>query len=119
MKPYYAIKSLYPPIVIEVPSGRYAVSGSVWIQVTEDVTAEMVESAWEPLYPRDTKEYTTRKFEIESSRNAEKYTVTERGGVWTCSCPGFEYRKKCRHIEQAKTNLRDTLRDYKGAKKAD
>jgi hypothetical protein len=117
MKPYYAIKSLYPPIVVEVPSGRYAVSGSVWIPVTEDVTSKMVEAVWEPLYPRDETEHAIRKFEIGSSRSSETYTVTERGGVWSCSCPGFEFHKKCRHVEQAKTNLRDTLLDRKGVKK--
>lgn len=117
MKPYYAIKALYTPTIVEVSSGRYAVSGSKWIEVGPEVTQEMVESTWEPLYPRDETEYAERKFLITSSRSEEKHTVTEKGGVWKCSCPGFEYHKKCRHIEQAKTNLRDTLLDRKGVKK--
>lgn len=115
MKPYYAIKSLYPPIVIEVPSGRYAVSGSVWIPVTEDVTAEMVEAVWEPLYSRDTAEHQTRKFEIASSRTTERYTVTEKGGKWSCNCPGFEYHKKCRHVEQAKNESQRHFARQKGS----
>lgn len=30
----------------------------------------------------------------------EKYTITEVNGVSQCSCPGYKFRGKCRHIEQ-------------------
>lgn len=29
----------------------------------------------------------------------EKYTITEIDNVRQCSCPGFKFRGKCRHIE--------------------
>jgi len=29
----------------------------------------------------------------------EKYTITETSGIYQCSCPGFKFRGKCRHIE--------------------
>ena len=29
----------------------------------------------------------------------ERYTITEVNNVQQCSCPGFKFRGKCRHIE--------------------
>jgi len=29
----------------------------------------------------------------------EKYTITEVNGLHQCSCPGYKFRGKCRHIE--------------------
>ena len=30
------------------------------------------------------------------------YTVSMHNGSWTCSCPGFGWRRKCKHIEAQK-----------------
>lgn len=27
------------------------------------------------------------------------------GGLWTCTCPGFEHRHTCRHIKQVRARL--------------
>jgi hypothetical protein len=108
--PYYAMTTLYPPTVIDMPvSGkRYAISGSTWIEVTPEITQEMVQNAWTPLYVRrkeplisETKNYT-----VTSSRTGEKYTVSQVRGEWSCSCMGFEYRKKCKHVEQIKKEIK-------------
>ncbi len=36
-----------------------------------------------------------------SGSQGSKYTVTKTKNKWTCTCPGFQFRKNCRHI----TNL--------------
>ena len=40
--------------------------------------------------------------QVAGSKGA-KYEVDFREGVWSCSCPSFQYRKgECKHILQAK-----------------
>lgn len=44
-----------------------------------------------------------RKWEVQSSRGQSTYTVTEKGGHWSCTCPAnFNFRKVCRHINEMK-----------------
>lgn len=36
-------------------------------------------------------------WQVQGSRGAV-YTVTQRGGHKTCTCPGFQFRKDCKHV---------------------
>jgi hypothetical protein len=31
-----------------------------------------------------------------------RYTVIRTQSTWTCTCPGFQFRKSCRHIQELK-----------------
>jgi hypothetical protein len=42
-----------------------------------------------------------RSWQVEGSKGAA-YTVTEHLGKWTCTCAGFGFRSKCRHIDSVK-----------------
>jgi len=33
------------------------------------------------------------------------YSVSHDNGEWRCSCPGFFYNKKCKHIERIKMEI--------------
>jgi hypothetical protein len=94
------------PIVVDVPpflynardGKRYAVSGKHWIEVPistmfSDLPNYMVWAA--PEIPDTTPE---RSWVVDGS-GGKKYTVKTTGGNWTCTCPGYGWRRKCRHIE--------------------
>ena len=38
-------------------------------------------------------------WQFEGSKGA-KYTVTLSQGTYNCTCPGFTYRGKCKHVDQ-------------------
>jgi hypothetical protein len=38
---------------------------------------------------------------VEGSKGA-RYTVVRTKNLWTCSCPGFQFRKSCRHVTELK-----------------
>jgi len=109
--PYYAMTALYPPTVVDMPTSgkRYAISGSIWIEVTADVTIEMVHKAWTPLIsrkPEPKRISPVKNYTVKSSRTGEDYIVTDDGiGNWSCTCVGFGYYKKCKHIKETKEKL--------------
>lgn len=39
-----------------------------------------------------------KTWQVEGSRGAV-YTVTQRGADKTCTCPGFTFRKLCKHVQ--------------------
>ena len=41
----------------------------------------------------------TQSWTIDGSRGS-KYTVVRDRSTWTCTCPGFQFRKSCRHIQE-------------------
>jgi hypothetical protein len=41
-----------------------------------------------------------RTWQVTGSRGAV-YTVTQRDSVKSCTCPGFTFRKTCKHVESA------------------
>jgi hypothetical protein len=43
----------------------------------------------------------TRTWSVAGSRGAV-YTVTQTNSSWACTCPGFQFRKICRHITELK-----------------
>ena len=36
---------------------------------------------------------------VEGSKG-QKYTLTRANGTWSCTCPGYAYRGKCRHVAE-------------------
>jgi hypothetical protein len=43
----------------------------------------------------------TQTWSVEGSRGS-RYTVVRAQSTWTCTCPGFQFRKSCRHIQELK-----------------
>jgi len=43
----------------------------------------------------------TRTWVVEGSKGS-KYTLVRSCNIWTCTCPGFQFRKNCRHVTELK-----------------
>ena len=84
------------PVLSTFPSGkRFAIAGGKWIEVPLDATRADLPKwmKWSPP-PASYEEV-----KIDGSKGSV-YTVrknTKTGDV-TCSCPGFKYRGKCKHL---------------------
>ena len=43
----------------------------------------------------------TRSWVVEGSRGS-KYIVVRSKNIWTCTCPGYQFRKSCKHVTELK-----------------
>lgn len=35
----------------------------------------------------------------------KSYMITKKGNAWSCTCPGFTYRKRCKHVDAKKEEI--------------
>jgi hypothetical protein len=100
------IKSFLPPTLITVSSGTYMVAGSQWIKVPSSTAYASVKEAWipdrDPIIPKR-KSVEIKAFNVLSSNGKSSYEVKYENGQWSCECAGFGFRRKCKHIETAKS----------------
>ena len=101
------IKVTWPPMLYTDMQGRkWAVSGQHWLEVPHDTTLDrvdkymVVDQRFTPAQSPD-----VRTYEVQGS-TGNTYTVTQDGDTWTCTCPGFGWRRKCRHINEVKNASR-------------
>jgi len=102
-------KSLMNPGLVTFNNITYVVPG--WHVVPSDTTLDEVKEHWE----KET--FELDKFSINpesplsetvvSSRTGEKYEVRFSGRYWSCTCMGFSFKGRCKHVEQIKLKYND------------
>lgn len=106
--------SLMPPSIVNTVDKRFAVftgNNGNWINIDKTVTLDDLYTIWQRWEP--TKSQEEKRLEIEKPRTWEIlasnkksfYKVQLYQGKFSCSCVGFGYYKKCKHIEEAKKSL--------------
>lgn len=101
------IESLTGPVIANFPGQRSVFFGNGKnYSITDDVTLEMVRSKWiKKDYQKSNKFQSStkvKKWEVESSRPGKKYIVKLVNGNFSCTCKGYQFRGKCRHITEIK-----------------
>lgn len=106
------IVSLYRPVVITLPSKRYLViTGSEqpahngWYEVDDKFNLSKVLKTWKQLNYQENTLKGAWTWKVQNSKKNGYYTVSFDKAGWTCDCTGFGYRRKCRHIDEAKTKM--------------
>ena len=102
----------WPPAIVERTRGKFfAVSSSVWIEVPDDTTLEDVKElfCWgaeaRKYWDSEHSEEEVKSIQVKGSKG-NTYTVTKQGDKWKCTCSGFQFRGKCKHI----TNLQELIK---------
>lgn len=44
-----------------------------------------------------------------AGKNQSVYNVLRQQGRYTCTCPGFQFRGHCRHVEQIRTTNKEVV----------
>lgn len=98
------------PTVVDTISGRYLIivnsanNTNGWYPVPEAFTFEDAQKRFvrKPTYEVSSKEWT---WKVKNSKGTGHYIVTFDKGGWSCDCTGYSFRRKCRHIDEAKTKM--------------
>ena len=94
-----------PPATMELNGERYIMPG--WYKLPEDEpTPKLEDIAFYPYKPK--KEPlpnidSNKVYKVKSSKGNKEYLVQmNMSGSMECTCPGYGFRRRCRHIEEVK-----------------
>ena len=97
------IKVTWPPMLYTDTRGqKWAVSGQHWVEVPDDMTLDRVGQYMvvdDRFTPPQLAEVLT--YDVVGSKG-NTYMVTNDRCNWTCTCAGFGFRRRCRHISEIK-----------------
>jgi len=95
-----------PPALFTNADGiRYAIAGSAWVEVPADTTFDDLSKYMVFKRPEIKRPAGEKVWSIEGSKGS-LYTIKLSDGAYSCTCPGFGFRRKCRHIEGVKNEAR-------------
>ena len=93
----YPVEMPMPPGIFKstVSGKTYAVGGK-WVEIPEGTTREDLHKY--AIHKK--REFDIKTWKVTSS-SGSTYTVTRINGErYTCNCPGFKFRRKCKHTQQ-------------------
>ena len=96
------VKVDQPPLLSDFPSGRYAISGNVWIRVPADTTFADLDRYMVCERPESPSNASEGVWAVVGSKGAS-YTVRAVQGRYTCTCAGFGWRGKCKHSDKIRS----------------
>ena len=95
----------WPPMLATAGSGqRYAISGGTWIPVPSDATFDDLPKYMVVKRRESPSDASAGSWRVKGSKGNE-YTVSVTDDQWSCTCAGFGFRRKCRHIKEIKDSL--------------
>lgn len=93
--------SMPPALFTNADGIRYAIAGSAWVEVPPETTFDDLPKYMVFKRPEIKRPAGEKVWRVEGSKG-NIYTVKLSEGTYTCTCPGFSFRRKCRHIEGVK-----------------
>jgi hypothetical protein len=78
---------------------RYAISGNTWIEVPPETTFEDLPMYMVVKQREDIQQQGEALWQVTGSKGSS-YTVSLRESQWSCTCAGFGWRRRCKHIDE-------------------
>ena len=108
IRKYAVYGGTIPPATMELNGNRYIMPG--WYKLPDDEPTPKLEDiafypykAKKPNIPNDMK---NKVYKVTSSKGDKVYEVKmDISGEFSCTCPGYGFRRRCRHIDYVKNEL--------------
>jgi len=97
-----------PPSIVPMPwrNKTYAVGGGTWLEVPRGTTlAELPQYMIFKGYTA-VPEASTSSWSVEGSKGKVYVVKLSNEGGWSCTCPGYAFRRRCKHIENTRENYK-------------
>ena len=98
--------SMQPALFTNHHGVRYAIAGSVWIEVPKNTTIKDIGKYMVYERPKSRRIAKGEKSWSVNGSKGSKYTVTLKNGLYSCTCRGFAFRRRCKHIEGIRNETR-------------
>ena len=94
------IVNMRPMLYTDTKGQKWAISGQHWLPVPDTETLDTISDVmvYEP-YKSTPKLSEVKTWSVQGSKG-DTYTVTYNGHAWSCTCAGFGWRRKCRHVTE-------------------
>ena len=108
IRTYSLHDTIYPPALMELNGDKYIMPG--WYKLPEDEpTPDLKDIAFYPYKAKkpDIPNIDKNKvYKVKSSRGDKEYQVQmDSSGSLACECPGYGFRRRCRHIDEVQKSL--------------
>ena len=109
IRTYSLHDTIYPPALMELNGDKYIMPG--WYKLDKhehDIKLEDIKHVMPKIPNRDNIPNIDRakEYKVMSSRGDKEYTVkANASGSLECECPGYGFRRRCRHIDQVTKSL--------------
>ncbi len=109
IRSYSLHDSIFPPGLMELNGDMYIMPG--WYKLDKDEHNIKLEDIkfypWKAPKPEGPEIPKDKVFKVKSSKGDKEYILQANStGSLECSCPGYGFRRKCRHIEEVKQSLK-------------
>jgi hypothetical protein len=95
-----------PPALYRSHTGKvYGIAGSVWIEVPDGTTFDDL-AKYMAYSPREVAPVAGEKSWSVKGSKGNTYTVKLSQGAYSCTCPGYGFRRNCRHITEIKNETK-------------
>jgi len=97
------------PAIVRISGKTFIANGSM-IEAEAGITLQEADQLYPPaiIVPKDQKVKTekqdpkAKEYQVLSSKGDKSYTVSVENHSYSCTCPGYGWRRKCRHIDGIK-----------------
>jgi hypothetical protein len=109
IRTYSLHDTIYPPGLMELNGDKYIMPG--WYKLDKhehDIKLEDIKHVMPKFLKRDNNLNidSNKEYKVMSSKGDKEYVVkSDSTGSLSCECPGYGFRRRCRHIDQVTKSL--------------
>ena len=109
IRSYAIYGGLIPPYTMTIGSDKYIMPGWYKLDNNTETLPNIEDIAFYPYKPKKDNNLNIDKnaiYKVKSSKGDKEYQVQmNASGSLECECPGYGFRRRCRHIDQVTSSL--------------